>query len=192
MKFKTLILTALKFATFSSVVCTAQAVTITIDGSSVPTATGSGDPSIPGAAPLLYGASKSGGVITEVGDAGFIGSYASAWTASDKVETTTNTPPPTINSNPVYVAVWNAANYTGNFELFTVANWDGSGLIIDKPLGASVDIPSYKIFGNQSIAQTSAVPDGCSTLLLLGSVVTGLGIIRRRPARHSRLRAKPL
>ena len=153
----------------------AHALTITIDGSTVPILTGSGTPSIPGAAPLLYGGSKSADVVSEVGDISFIGSYTSAWTTSDKVVTTTNTSAATINADPIYVAVWNTAGYTGDFEVFIVANWDGSALRLDRTLGASVDIPSYKIFGNQ----VPEVPDGGSTLALFGFAVVGLGFIYR-------------
>jgi hypothetical protein len=76
---------------------------------------------------------------------------------------------------------WVLAKYdgrNGGFVLFNVADAGGTIPEFSNPLWGAAGTQQYQLSGVTAFGGTS-VPDGGSTMLLLGAALTGLGTLRR-------------
>ena len=80
------------------------------------------------------------------------------------------------------VAVFNVAGLTGSVDLFRYAKieLDGNGDPTGNLIGSNVAAQGFKLMTGWTLLNpTGAVPDGGTTVMLLGAALGGLGVARR-------------
>lgn len=75
------------------------------------------------------------------------------------------------------VAIFNVAGLTGSVDLFRYAKIDGT---TGNLIGSNVAMQDFKLMTGWTLLNpTGAVPDGGTTVMLLGAALGGLGMVRR-------------
>jgi hypothetical protein len=115
------------------------------------------------------------------------GSYASSYQTTygspgllDEDFTITYVGAPAISANPVYLLVKDG-NHNPAWYLYDITGWNGTDVIQGENFWPQRGgISHVTIYGTPGTPPPPSVPDGGATLLLLGSAVAGLGLIRRK------------